>query len=98
LVKIREYGILKALGFRNRFVGGVILAQGIIVALLGYTLGCVGSIVMSSVYGTGGTAVTMRMPPALFLLLLPLTVLMCVAASLAAAWRVFRLAPAEVFR
>jgi putative ABC transport system permease protein len=98
LVKLREYGTLKALGFRNRFVAGTIVAQGIIVALLGYVLGCVFSLLISRYAGTGGTAVTMLMPPILFVVLLPLTLLMCVGASLTAAWRVFRLAPAEVFR
>ena len=98
LVKMREYGTLKALGFTNRFVAGVILAQGVIVALIGYVLGCGGSLVIDHIFGTGGTAVNMSMPPLLFLLLLPLTLGMCVASSVAAAWRVFRLAPAEVFR
>ncbi len=98
LVKLPEYGILKALGFRNRFVAGTIVAQGVIVALIGYVLGCAGSLLISKFAGTGGTAVTMLMPPALFMVLLPLTLVMCVASSLIAAWRVFRLAPAEVFR
>jgi putative ABC transport system permease protein len=98
LVKFREYGTLKALGFRNRFVAGVILAQGVIVAILGYVLGCAGSLMISRLFGEGGTAVSMAMPPMLFIVLLPLTLVMCVTSSLAAAWRVFRLAPAEVFR
>ena len=98
LVKLREYGTMKALGFRNSFVAGVILAQGVIVALIGYALGCAGSLVISRLFGTGGTSVSMAMPPAMFAALLPLTLLMCVTSSLAAAWRVFRLAPAEVFR
>ncbi|MBN2561662.1 MAG: FtsX-like permease family protein [Phycisphaerae bacterium] len=98
LVKLREYGTLKALGFRNRFVAGTIVAQGVIVALLGYVLGCAVSLLIAQFAGTGGTAVTMLMPPALFVVLLPLTLLMCVTSSLTAAWRVFRLAPAEVFR
>jgi len=98
LVKLREYGILKALGFRNGFVAGVIAAQGVIVALIGYLLGVAGSLLLSSHAGSGGTAVTMYMPPTLLILLLPLTLLMCLASSLLAAWRVFRLAPAEVFR
>lgn len=98
LVKLREYGVLKALGFRNRFVAGVIVVQGIIVALIGYVLGCAGGLLVSQLAGTGGTAVTMEMPPVLFVIMLPLTLAMCTASSLAAAWRVFRLAPAEVFR
>ncbi len=98
LVKLREYGTLKALGFRNSFVAGTIVAQGVIVALLGYVLGCGGALLVSHFAGTGGTAVTMLMPPLLFVVLLPLTLVMCVTSSLAAAWRVFRLAPAEVFR
>lgn len=98
LVKLREYGTLKALGFRNRFVAGVILAQGVIVALIGYVLGCAGSLLISHLFGTGGTSVNMNMPAIMFVVLLPLTLLMCVTSSLAAAWRVFRLAPAEVFR
>jgi len=98
LVKLREYGVLKALGFRNRFVAGVIVAQGVIVAAIGYLLGCGGSLLISHLAGTGGTAVTMAMPPVMFVALLPLTLGMCVSSSLAAAWRVFKLAPAEVFR
>lgn len=98
LVKLREYGILKALGFDNSFVAGVIVAQGVIVALIGYVLGCVGALLVSHFAGSGGTAVNMAMPSYMFVLLLPLTLLMCVASSMAAAWRVFRIAPAEVFR
>jgi len=98
LVKLREYAILKALGFRNGFVAGVVIVQGVIVALVGYVFGCAGSVLISSVAGQGGTAVNMNMPVELLLVLLPLTLLICVSASLAAAWRVFRLAPAEVFR
>ncbi|MFQ5490446.1 MAG: ABC transporter permease [Phycisphaerae bacterium] len=98
LVKLREYGILKALGFDNSFVAGVIVAQGVIVALIGYVLGCAGAMLISHFAGTGGTAVSMNMPSYMFVALLPLTLVMCVASSLAAAWRVFRIAPAEVFR
>ncbi len=97
-IKLREYGLLKALGFGNRFVAGVILTQGVIVAVLGYLAGCVGSLIITHYGGTGGTAVNFYMPSALFAGLLPLTLLMCITASLGAAWRVFRLAPAEVFR
>ncbi len=96
-VRLREYGILKAMGFSNAFVAGIILTQGLIVALLGYVLGCIGSLLVSHFAGRGGTAVSMTMPTYMFALLLPLTVLICVSASLVAAWRVFRLAPAEVF-
>ncbi|MFH0980570.1 MAG: ABC transporter permease [Planctomycetota bacterium] len=98
LVKLREYGTLKALGFRNRAVAGLVVAQGVIVALIGYVLGCCGALLVSHFAGAGGTAVSMETPPVLFLALLPLTLVMCVTASLTAAWRVFRLAPAEVFR
>jgi putative ABC transport system permease protein len=98
LVKIREYGTLKALGFKNAFVAGVIVVQGVIVALIGYVLGCMGTLVVDQFFGSGGTAVNMNMPPILFVALLPLTLLMCVTSSMAAAWRVFKLAPAEVFR
>ncbi len=98
MVKIREYGTLKALGFENRFVAGVILLQGVIVSLVGYALGCGGAMIMASIWGSGGTAVNMYMPPILFLLLLPLTLFICLTSSMMGAWRVFRLAPADVFR
>ncbi len=96
--KLREYGVLKAMGFSNPFVAGVILAQGIIVALLGYILGCGVSLCVSYFAGRGGAAVQIDMAPTTLLGLLPLTLVICAIASLAAAWRVFRLAPAEVFR
>lgn len=97
-VKLREYGLLKAMGFSNGFVAGVIVVQGLIVGVLGYGLGCAGSLGVFYVVGEGGAAVQMDMSPVTFLALLPLTLLICVTASLAASWRVFRLAPAEVFR
>lgn len=98
MVRLREYGTLKALGFDNRFVAGVILAQGVIISVLGYGLGCAGSMIMSKIWGTGGTAVNMSMTWELLVLLLPLTLFICLTSSLMGAWRVFRLAPAEVFR
>ncbi len=97
-VKLREYAVLKALGFRNRFVAGVIVLQGVIIALLGYVLGVGGALAISELFGKGGTAVNMNMPPVMFIILLPLTLFICVSASIAGAWSVFRLAPAEVFR
>jgi putative ABC transport system permease protein len=98
LIKLREYGTLKALGFTNRFVAGVILAQGVIVAMIGYVLGSSVALIVSRFSALGGTAVKMDMTPMLFVALLPLTLVMCVVSSLVAGWRVFRLAPAEVFR
>lgn len=97
-VKLREYAVLKAMGFRNRFVAGIVIAQGLIVALLGYALGLAGALAMSHIFGAGGTSVSMHMPPVLLAALLPLTLAICIGASLAGAWNVFRLAPAEVFR
>lgn len=97
-VKLREFAVLKALGFSNQFVAGVIVVQGLIVALLGYALGAAGAFAVSHFAGAGGTAVSMSMPPSMLVALLPLTLGICIAASLAGAWSVFRLAPAEVFR
>ncbi len=98
LVKMREFGVLKALGYDNGFVAGVILGQGLIISLLGYVFGCAGAVVVSRIWGEGGTAVVMTMTPRMLLLLLPMTLIICLTSSLIGAWRVFRLAPAEVFR
>lgn len=98
LVKMREYGVLKALGYGNGFVAGVILGQGLIISVLGYVFGCVGAVIVSRIWGEGGTAVVMEMTPRMLLVLLPMTLVICLTSSLIGAWRVFRLAPAEVFR
>lgn len=96
--KIREYGVLKAMGFSNGFVAGVIVSQGFIVALLGYVLGCAVSVCIAHFMGGGSAAVQIDMKPITLISLLPITLIICAIASMAAAWRVFRLAPAEVFR
>ena len=98
LVKMREYGVLKAIGYDNGFVAGVIVGQGLIISLLGYVFGCAVAMIVSEIWGHGGTAVVMHMTPRMLLLLLPMTLVICLTSSLIGAWRVFRLAPAEVFR
>jgi len=98
LTKLREYGTLKALGFSNRFVGGTVVAQGAIVAIVGYAIGIGASQIVIHFWGQGGTAVSMHAPPTLYYLLLPVTLAMCIVSSLFAAGKALLLSPAEVFR
>jgi putative ABC transport system permease protein len=93
---LNEYATLRAIGFRNRFVSGIVLQEAAILAVLGYLPG-VG--VAWWLYGKAAAAtnlplhVTGDRAGAVFLL----TLAMCALSALMAVRKVRRLDPAEVF-
>jgi len=93
---LNEYATLRAIGFKNRFVSGIVLQEAAILAVLGYLPG-VG--VAWWLYGKAAAAtnlplhVTGDRAGAVFLL----TLAMCALSALMAVRKVRRLDPAEVF-
>jgi putative ABC transport system permease protein len=93
---IHEYGTLRAIGYPNRFVSGIVVQQAAILAVLGYVPGLV---VVHFLYGAASRAT--RMPlyitPSRAITVLLMTLVMCALSALLALRKVRRLDPADVF-
>jgi putative ABC transport system permease protein len=93
---LREYATLKAMGYANRFLSGVVLQEAAILAVLGYLPGTLVTWLLYRV-----TADATRLPLELgsgrAVLVFALTLAMCGAAALIALRKVRAADPAEVF-
>ena len=93
---LNEYATLRAMGFKNRFISGIVLQQAGILAVLGYLPGL---LAVHWLYGTAARAtnlplyVTLDRSVTVFLM----TLAMCAMSALLAIRKVQRLDPAEVF-
>ncbi len=93
---LNEYATLRAIGYRNRFVSGIVLQQAVILAVLGYLPGVA---IVYWLYGKAAAAtnlplyVTQERAITVFLM----TLAMCAISGLMAVRKVRRLDPAEVF-
>jgi putative ABC transport system permease protein len=93
---LNEYATLRAIGFRNGFVSGIVLQQAAILAVLGYLPGVA---IVWWLYGKAATAtklplyITEERALTVFLM----TLAMCALSALMAVRKVRRLDPAEVF-
>jgi len=93
---LNEYATLRAIGYRNRFVSGIVLQQAAILAVLGYLPGLA---IVYWLYGKAAAATNLPLyitqERALTVFLMTLT--MCALSGLMAVRKVRRLDPAEVF-
>jgi putative ABC transport system permease protein len=93
---LNEYATLRAIGYRNRFVSGIVLQQAAILAVLGYLPGVA---IVYWLYGKAAAAtnlplyITQERAVTVFLM----TLAMCAISGLMAVRKVRRLDPAEVF-
>ncbi len=93
---LNEYATLRAIGYRNRFVSGIVLQQAAILAVLGYLPGLV---IVYFLYGKAAAAtnlplyITQDRAVTVFLM----TLAMCALSALMAVRKVRRLDPADVF-
>jgi len=91
-----EYATLKAMGYSNRYLSGVVLQQAVILAVLGFVPG---AILASWLYRVIGEAT--HLPMALDgergALVLGLTIAMCAVSGTLALRKVRKLDPADVF-
>ncbi len=93
---LNEYATLRAIGYRNRFVSGIVLQQAVILAVLGYLPGLA---VVWWLYGKAAAAtnlplyITQERALTVFLM----TLGMCAISAMMAVRKVRRLDPADVF-
>ena len=93
---LNEYATLRAIGFGNRFVSGIVLQEAAILAVLGYLPGVA---IVWWLYGKAAAAtnlplyITQERALTVFLM----TLAMCAISALMAVRKVRRLDPAEVF-
>lgn len=93
---LAEYGTLRALGFSNGFVSGIVLQQAAILSVLGYLPGL---LLVHFLYGAAADATRMplQITPDRALAVFGMTLAMCAASALLAIRKVRRLDPADVF-
>lgn len=95
LDRIKDYGTLKAIGAKNKFVNRLIIAQAFLYATIGYVLA------MLLIYGfkfgveKSGLNINVSLPFALFLLFV--TMIISIGGSLFAVRKISKLEPASVF-
>ena len=93
---LREYATLRAIGYRNRFVSGIVIQEALILAVLGFLPG-----LATAYWLYGSAAAATRLPihltPERIVIVFLLTLGMCVLSGLLALRKVRRLDPAEVF-
>jgi putative ABC transport system permease protein len=93
---LNEYATLRAIGYRNRFVTGIVLQQAVILAVLGYLPG------LAIVYWLYGKAAAATNLPLYItqdraLTVFVMTLAMCAISAMMAVRKVRRLDPADVF-
>jgi putative ABC transport system permease protein len=93
---LNEYATLRAIGFRNRFVAGIVLQEAAILAVLGYLPGMA---IVYWLYGTAAAATNLPLyiTPERATTVFVMTLAMCAISALMAVRKVQRLDPADVF-
>ncbi|HEY9648834.1 MAG TPA: ABC transporter permease DevC [Chroococcidiopsis sp.] len=93
-----EYATLKAMGYRNRYLFGVVLQESVILAIMGYIPGSMLSALLYALTtnATSGTLpMSMNLGRSIFVLILTLS--MCSLSGLISVRKVMTADPAEVF-
>lgn len=93
---LNEYATLRAIGYSNRFVSGIVLQQAAILAVLGFVPGVA---VVAWLYGKAAAATNLPLQLTLerSITVFGMTLAMCALSSLLAMRKVRRLDPADVF-
>ncbi|MGD2130538.1 MAG: ABC transporter permease DevC [Lysobacterales bacterium] len=93
---LNEYATLRAIGYRNRFVSGIVLQQASILAVLGFLPG-VGIAVWLYGKASAATNLPLYLTTDRTITVFLMTLAMCAISGLLAVRKVRRLDPAEVF-
>ena len=96
--KIREYGVLKAIGMNNRQLYGVVIKQALIAGLIGFSLGSLIALILQLTIGNLVPQFVSQINASDVLLIFGLTILMSAAASYMPIRRIAHVDPAEVFK
>jgi putative ABC transport system permease protein len=91
-----EYATLKAMGYSNRYVSGVVIQQAVILAVLGFLPGALVSVWLYRVIGAA-TRLPMSLDGQRGVTVLLLTIGMCALSGTLALRKVRKLDPADVF-
>jgi putative ABC transport system permease protein len=91
-----EYATLKAMGYGNRYLAGVVLQQALALAVSGFGCGYVLSLGLYAVTAAGAE-IPVRMTWTNLWLVFALSVLMCASSGLGALRKAFRAEPADLF-
>ncbi len=91
-----EFATLKAMGYGNRFLVGVVMREGLYLSLLAFLPGLIFSHLLYSTLEEM-TGISMRLTPTRIVSVLVLTVLMCLISATFAVRKVLSSDPAEVF-
>lgn len=93
---IKEFGTLKAIGASNGEIYQIIIAQALITALLGYLISLLVTLFSAKMYNVIGTVMVVNMLTNL--LVLGLTLIMCLIATVVSMRRIKEIDPAILFR
>jgi putative ABC transport system permease protein len=93
---LAEYATLRAIGYSNGYISGVVIQQAMILGMLGYALGALAAIQLYGVTANA-TKLPMQLTPERAVGVLLTTIAMCAFSGLLALRRVRTLDPAEVF-
>ena len=91
-----EYATLKAVGYRNWYLGWIVVQEALILAVVGYVVGL--GLSWAAYEGlTYSTGMPLRMTPERAVLVLVATLFMCVVSAMIALVKLLRADPADVF-
>ncbi len=93
---LNEYATLRALGYPNRFISGIVIQQAIILGVLGYFPG-IALVYWLSAKASAATHLPLYITQERALTVFLLTLSMCAISALLAVRKVGRLDPADVF-
>ena len=93
---LQEYATLKAMGYSNRFLAGVVLQEAVILAALGFVPGVLLTLLLYQSAGDA-TRLPIQMTSPRAALVLGLTIVMCCSSAVIALRKVRSVDPAEIF-
>jgi len=93
---LNEYATLRALGYPNRFISGIVIQQAFILGVLGYIPGVV-LVHWLSIKAAAATHLPLYITQQRAMMVFLLTLSMCAISALLAVRKVHRLDPADVF-
>src|SRR3990167_5125340 len=96
--KVREYGVLKAIGMSNRQLYGVVMQQAFIAGLIGFAIGSLIALILQLTLGNWVPQFVSQINVSDVLLIFGSSLLMAVLASYMPIKRIARVDPAEVFK
>jgi putative ABC transport system permease protein len=93
---LREYATLRALGYPNRFISGIVIQEAVILGVLGFFPGLL-AVGFLSAKAAAATHLPLYITPDRAIFVFVLTLSMCAISALLAVRKAARLDPADVF-